>query len=117
MLSCLTPTLGDKVSSVCETQYSWMAVLGLVVYIMGFAPGMGPLPWTINSEIFPNWSSDTAMAITTTTNWICNSIISQVRANSNWNTDSLTDTELSISLDTLNNKRLLHHIIFRHSYS
>ncbi|KAL5259604.1 hypothetical protein ACHWQZ_G009899 [Mnemiopsis leidyi] len=68
---------GDKVSSVCETQYSWMAVLGLVVYIMGFAPGMGPLPWTINSEIFPNWSRDTAMAITTTTNWICNSIISQ----------------------------------------
>jgi len=68
---------GGKVSDVCKTEYSWLAVVGLVVYIMGFAPGMGPLPWTINSEIFPNWSRDTAMSITTTTNWICNSIISQ----------------------------------------
>ena len=83
MLSCLITTPGDKISSVCDTQYSWMAVLGLVVYIMGFAPGMGPLPWTINSEIFPNWSRDMAMSITTTTNWICNSIISQVNCTAN----------------------------------
>ena len=65
-------------ADVCQTEYSWLAVVGLVVYMMGLAPGMGPLPWTINSEIFPNWSRDTAMSITTTTNWVCNSIVSQV---------------------------------------
>ncbi|GFY92829.1 inositol transporter 1 [Actinidia rufa] len=31
----------------------WMAVLGLAMYIAFFAPGMGPLPWIVNSEIYP----------------------------------------------------------------
>lgn len=67
---------GD-ISRVCKSNGAWLATLGLVVYIMGFAPGMGPLPWSINSEIFPNWARDTAMSITTFTCWISNSIVSQ----------------------------------------
>ncbi|MBD4020188.1 MFS transporter, partial [Xanthomonas citri pv. citri] len=31
----------------------WLAVLGLALYISFFAPGMGPVPWTVNSEIYP----------------------------------------------------------------
>nr|GEZ09705.1 inositol transporter 1 [Tanacetum cinerariifolium] len=31
----------------------WLAVLGLALYIAFFAPGMGPVPWTVNSEIYP----------------------------------------------------------------
>lgn len=37
----------------CPNPYAWLAVLSLSVYIMFFAPGMGPLPWTVNSEIYP----------------------------------------------------------------
>ncbi|KAL2485397.1 Inositol transporter 1 [Abeliophyllum distichum] len=33
--------------------YGWMAVMGLALYISFFAPGMGPVPWTVNSEIYP----------------------------------------------------------------
>ncbi|KAG2309555.1 hypothetical protein Bca52824_029303 [Brassica carinata] len=33
--------------------YGWLAVLGLALYIAFFAPGMGPVPWTVNSEIYP----------------------------------------------------------------
>ncbi|XP_063680369.1 uncharacterized protein LOC134815725 [Bolinopsis microptera] len=65
------------IEKVCKTKESWLAIVGLIIYIMGFAPGMGPLPWTINSEIFPNWARDTALSLTTFTNWVCNSIISQ----------------------------------------
>ncbi|KAL5259603.1 hypothetical protein ACHWQZ_G009898 [Mnemiopsis leidyi] len=65
------------IEDVCKTKESWLAIVGLVLYIMGFAPGMGPLPWTINSEIFPNWARDTALSLTTFMNWVCNSIISQ----------------------------------------
>lgn len=39
---------GASIETVCKTKESWLAIVGLVVYIMGFAPGMGPLPWTIN---------------------------------------------------------------------
>jgi len=66
-----------EIEDVCQTKESWLAIVGLVLYIMGFAPGMGPLPWTINSEIFPNWARDTALSLTTFMNWVCNSIISQ----------------------------------------
>ncbi|KAG8481252.1 hypothetical protein CXB51_026055 [Gossypium anomalum] len=33
--------------------YGWLAVIGLALYIAFFAPGMGPVPWTVNSEIYP----------------------------------------------------------------
>ena len=36
-------------------------------------------PPLCRSEIFPNWARDTALCITTFTNWLGNSIISQVR--------------------------------------
>ncbi|XP_013406068.1 proton myo-inositol cotransporter [Lingula anatina] len=60
----------------CPTNYSWMALAGLVIYLAFFAPGMGPMPWTINSEIYPLWARSTGNAITTATNWIFNLFIS-----------------------------------------
>ena len=37
---------------------------------------MGPLPWTINSEIYPTWARSTSIAIATYVNWSSNLIIS-----------------------------------------
>ncbi|CAN6447120.1 unnamed protein product [Victoria cruziana] len=31
----------------------WFAIIGLALYIAFFAPGMGPVPWAVNSEIYP----------------------------------------------------------------
>ncbi|XP_061187255.1 proton myo-inositol cotransporter-like [Saccostrea echinata] len=59
-------------SDYCPTDYSWMGLLGLVLYLMFFAPGMGPMPWTINSEIYPLWARSMGNAISTATNWIFN---------------------------------------------
>ncbi|XP_045164785.2 proton myo-inositol cotransporter-like [Mercenaria mercenaria] len=62
--------------SFCPTKYSWMAVLGLALFVMGFAPGLGPMPWTINSEIYPNWARSTGTSLATATNWVFNLIVS-----------------------------------------
>ncbi|XP_064632787.1 proton myo-inositol cotransporter-like [Lineus longissimus] len=60
----------------CPTSYAWMAMVGLVLYLVFFAPGMGPMPWTINSEIYPLWARSTGNAVSTFTNWIFNLIVS-----------------------------------------
>ena len=59
-----------------NNRYAWVAIISLVIYIAFFAPGMGPLPWTINSEIYPNWARSTCIAIATATNWIFNLFVS-----------------------------------------
>ncbi|KAL5702684.1 Integrin alpha chain-like protein (Alpha-int1) [Ranunculus cassubicifolius] len=37
----------------CQSIFGWIAVLGLALYIASFSPGMGPVPWAVNSEIYP----------------------------------------------------------------
>lgn len=60
----------------CPTKYSWIALVGMTLYLMFFAPGMGPMPWTINAEIYPLWARSSGNAIATSVNWISNLIIS-----------------------------------------
>ncbi|XP_078594821.1 proton myo-inositol cotransporter-like [Branchiostoma floridae x Branchiostoma japonicum] len=60
----------------CPSSYSWLAILGLVLYLMFFAPGMGPMPWTINSEIYPLWARSTGNACSAATNWVFNLLVS-----------------------------------------
>ncbi|XP_042323400.1 proton myo-inositol cotransporter [Sceloporus undulatus] len=60
----------------CPTPYSWTALLGLILYLVFFAPGMGPMPWTVNSEIYPLWARSTGNACSSGVNWIFNVLVS-----------------------------------------
>ncbi|XP_041935538.1 proton myo-inositol cotransporter [Alosa sapidissima] len=60
----------------CPTSYSWLVLLGLVLYLASFAPGMGPMPWTVNSEIYPLWARSTGNACSAGTNWTFNVLVS-----------------------------------------
>ncbi|XP_066490233.1 proton myo-inositol cotransporter [Tiliqua scincoides] len=60
----------------CPTSYSWTALLGLILYLVFFAPGMGPMPWTVNSEIYPLWARSTGNACSSGVNWIFNVLVS-----------------------------------------
>ena len=62
-----------------RSKFRWLPVLPVVslfIYIMFFAPGMGPLPWTVNSEIYPTWARSTCIGIATTVNWLFNLLVS-----------------------------------------
>lgn len=72
----LNITNSEFLYNYCPTSYSWMAILGLAMYLMFFAPGMGPMPWTVNSEIYPMWARGTANSVATAVNWICNLFVS-----------------------------------------
>lgn len=60
----------------CPTSYSWLVLIGLVLYLAAFAPGMGPMPWTINSEIYPLWARSTGNACAAGVNWTFNILVS-----------------------------------------
>lgn len=60
----------------CPSPNSWLILLGLCLYLLAFGPGMGPMPWTINSEIYPNWARGVCYSVITSTNWFFNGLIS-----------------------------------------
>lgn len=57
--------------------YGWLAVLGLALYIACFSPGMGPVPWAVNSEIYPEAYRGICGGMSATINWISNLIVAQ----------------------------------------
>ncbi|XP_019428866.1 PREDICTED: inositol transporter 1-like [Lupinus angustifolius] len=57
--------------------YGWVAVIGLVLYIGFFSPGMGTVPWTVNSEIYPEEYRGICGGMSATVNWISNLIVAQ----------------------------------------
>ena len=60
----------------CPSNYSWMTLFGLCMYLLFFGPGMGPMPWTINSEIYPLWARSVCFSTATAFNWFFNMLIS-----------------------------------------
>lgn len=60
------------VSSVCPDTYSWMALLGMTLYLATFAFGVTSLPWAINAEIFPTHLRAAGSGYATSVNWIWN---------------------------------------------
>uniref|UniRef100_A0A2N9F409 Major facilitator superfamily (MFS) profile domain-containing protein n=1 Tax=Fagus sylvatica TaxID=28930 RepID=A0A2N9F409_FAGSY len=60
-----------------ERFYGWLAILGLALYIASFSPGMGPVPWTVNSEIYPESYRGICGGMSATVNWISNLIVAQ----------------------------------------
>ncbi len=38
--------------------------------------GMGPMPWTVNSEIYPLWARSTGNACSAGVNWLFNVLVS-----------------------------------------
>lgn len=66
-----------KQSSSSNVVYGWLAVIALGLYIGFFSPGMGPVPWTVNSEIYPEEYRGICGGMAATVCWISNLIVSE----------------------------------------
>lgn len=60
----------------CPSSYGSFTLVGLILYLLFFAPGMGPMPWTINSEIYPSWARSWCQSAATSVNWAANLLVS-----------------------------------------
>jgi len=61
--------IDDKISG-------FLSIGSLIVYIAFFAIGLGPIPWAVNSEIYPLNIRGVANSVATTVNWGSNLIVS-----------------------------------------
>lgn len=48
----------------------WLPILCLIIYMMVFSFGLGPLPWTVMGEIFPSNIKGVASAMSSTTSFL-----------------------------------------------
>lgn len=64
-------------SSALQDHAGWLALTGLVLFMAGFAIGLGPVFWLLISEIFPAGVRSKAMAVCTVANWAANFIVAQ----------------------------------------
>jgi SP family galactose:H+ symporter-like MFS transporter len=55
---------------------AFIMLLCMIVYIISFAIGMGPVFWIMTSELFPNRLRGTGASISTLANWAANLLIS-----------------------------------------
>lgn len=61
----------------CPSKTGWIAIVGLGLYILFFSPGMGTVPWVINSEIYPLRYRGICGGMASTAVWVSNLIVSQ----------------------------------------
>ena len=55
----------------------WLALIGILLYLIFFSISLGPIPWTVKSEIYPLHLRALGNSLATTTNWVSNFFVSQ----------------------------------------
>lgn len=61
----------------CPNNFGWLALIGLGAYIVSYSPGMGTVPWIINSELYPLRFRGICGGIAAVANWVSNLIVTQ----------------------------------------
>ncbi|KAF5728535.1 inositol transporter 4-like [Tripterygium wilfordii] len=60
----------------CPSKIGFLAVVLMALYIICYAPGMGTVPWIVNSEIYPLRYRGIGGGIAAMSNWTANLIVS-----------------------------------------
>lgn len=61
----------------CPSKIGFLAVVLLGLYIVSYSPGMGTVPWIINSEIYPLKYRGIGGGIAAVANWCSNLVVSE----------------------------------------
>lgn len=61
----------------CPSKVGFLAVILLGLYIIVYSPGMGTVPWIVNSEIYPLKYRGIGGGIAAVSNWSSNLVVSE----------------------------------------
>lgn len=56
---------------------SWLPIVSLIVYIITYNFGFGPLPWTVMGELFPSNVKSTASSLTASICWLLGFVLTK----------------------------------------
>ncbi len=59
----------------------WLPLTSLIIYVLAFSIGFGPLPWMMNGEFFSLESKALASTIACAFNWFCAFMVSKFEVN------------------------------------
>ncbi|KOX76211.1 Facilitated trehalose transporter Tret1 [Melipona quadrifasciata] len=59
------------------TSFGWIPLLSLIVYVIGFSLGFGPIPWLMMGEILPVKIRGSAASVATAFNWTCTFVVTK----------------------------------------
>lgn len=76
-LFCLGGFFYFKSQGVDVTTYGWLPLISLIIYVVGFSLGFGPIPWLMMGEILPAKIRGSAASIATGFNWLCTFIVTK----------------------------------------
>ena len=54
-----------QLNSMIVSKIGWLPLVSLTIYVAAMAIGLGPLPWVVNAELFPNEAKDKGTSINT----------------------------------------------------
>jgi len=57
------------------TPWNTLLVVGLVMYLAAFSPGLNPVPWAVNAELYPSNIRGFGAGMATAMNWTANFIM------------------------------------------
>jgi facilitated trehalose transporter len=66
-----------KSRDVDVTAVGWLPLVSLIIYVVGFSLGFGPIPWLMMGEILPAKIRGMAASIVTSFNWLCTFIVTK----------------------------------------
>ncbi len=55
----------------------WIPLVALMVYVVSFSVGYGPIPWLMMGEIFPGRIRGAAASVSTAFNWSCTFVVTK----------------------------------------
>ncbi|RZC35623.1 Sugar tr and/or MFS 1 domain containing protein, partial [Asbolus verrucosus] len=64
-----------KVVDVNTSVYGCIPLMSVIIYVLGFSFGFGPVPWLMMGEIFPTKIRGSAASVSTSFNWMCTSTV------------------------------------------
>ena len=74
-------TDGGSIDPEVVTSLGWLPLVSLIIYILAFSIGFGPLPWMMNGEFFSLEAKGLAASLATAMNWLCAFCVSKFEVN------------------------------------